>query len=51
MYTPTVTYQYRFAGQTYEGRRITAMDSAETEQSVRLIVNSLPLGRTGCGLR
>jgi hypothetical protein len=38
-----VTYQYRFAGQTYEGRRITAMDSAETEQSVRLIVNSLAL--------
>ena len=45
-YTPTVTYQYRFAGQSYEGRRITAMDSAETEQSVRLIVNSLPPGRT-----
>jgi hypothetical protein len=42
---PTVTYQYRFAGQTYEGRRITAMDAAEMEQSVRLIVASLPPGR------
>src|ERR1700722_484487 len=45
-YTPTVTYQYRFAGQTYEGRRITAMDAAEMEQSVRLIVASLPPGRS-----
>jgi hypothetical protein len=44
-YTPTVTYAYKFAGQLYEGHRITAMDSADAEPTVRAIVGAFPPGR------
>jgi Protein of unknown function (DUF3592) len=44
-YTPTVSYRYDFAGHPYEGSRITAMDSAEGEQTVSTIVKAFPPGR------
>jgi hypothetical protein len=44
-YTPTVSYRYEFAGHAYEGHRITAMDSAEAEQTVNTIVKAFPPGR------
>jgi hypothetical protein len=44
-YTPTVSYRYEFAGHPYEGSRITAMDSAESQQTVNTIVKAFPPGR------
>jgi hypothetical protein len=44
-YTPTVSYWYEFAGHPYEGSRITAMDSADAEQTVSIIVKAFPPGR------